>query len=72
MWNDAGFGFSMDGGPLVNHSIWADNTFLVASSAHQLGLMFDSISTNYYAAKLNWKATELRLGATSETALTRI
>ena len=58
-WATEGFGFSFDGAPLVNHAIWADNIFIVASSVEQLHVMFDMLTDKLYAIFLKWKTEEL-------------
>eukprot|EP00973_Karenia_brevis_P075488 10484868-Karenia_brevis.AAC.1 len=58
-WNQDGYGFQYENGPLVNHLIWADNIFIVASSVPQLQMMFRMLSRSIYKVKLQWKLEEL-------------
>ena len=59
-WNDRGWGFRFDNGPLVNHMIWADNVYLVASSTTELFKMFEELTAAIYNNKLRWKGGELK------------
>ena len=45
---------------MVNHMIWADNVYLVASSTTELFKMFEELTAAIYNNKLRWKGGELK------------
>ena len=64
-WDANKYGFKIDDMNPVNHLVWADNFFIVASSLVQLDEMVDSLTDALYAVQLEWKQTELKYIASS-------
>eukprot|EP00973_Karenia_brevis_P006522 887447-Karenia_brevis.AAC.1 len=58
-WNLLGYGFQYDNGPLVNHLVWADNVYLVASSILELQVMAQMLTQRLHLHKLRWKVQEM-------------
>ena len=45
----------------ITHAIWADNVWLIATSASELRTMTDELTEAIYSAKLQWKASSLEI-----------
>ena len=62
IWSAFGMGFRLDeydGAPLLNHVIWADNVYLVASSVAEMNVMVQQSTDALYHLGLQWKLDSL-------------
>ena len=55
-WSGPGFDFSIDGSPLINHLVWCDNVYLVATSAEQFATMVQELNKCHVQASLGLEA----------------
>jgi hypothetical protein len=55
-----GYGFSVDGSSLIQHLVWADNLYVVASSAEQAAEMVRELTAVMCDAGFVWKLNSLQ------------